>query len=72
VPSEEKIKLELVHDFFHVLVRVSALFFSIIKEKELAEKLFGIDYEYVEQIKTEDLLSDEENQEDKKRIYNFN
>tara|TARA_Y100000588_G_scaffold112523_1_gene123362 strand:+ start:11690 stop:12298 length:609 start_codon:yes stop_codon:yes gene_type:complete len=72
VTSEEKIELELVRDFFHVLVRVSALFFSIIKEKELAEKLFGIDYEYVEQIKTEDLLSEEENQKDKKRIYNFN
>tara|TARA_Y100001960_G_scaffold194919_1_gene204080 strand:- start:40593 stop:41201 length:609 start_codon:yes stop_codon:yes gene_type:complete len=72
VPSEEKIEIDLVHDFFDVLVRVSALFFSIIKEKELAEKLFGIDYEYVEQIKTEDLLSEEENQKDKKRIYNFN
>jgi hypothetical protein len=72
VPSEEKIKLELVHDFFHVLVRVTALFFSIVKEKELAEKLFGIDYEYVEQINTEDLLSEKESQEDKKRIYNFN
>lgn len=72
VLGEEKIKLELVHHFFNVLVRVSALFFSIIKERELAEKLFGIDYEYVEQINTEDLLSEKENQENKKRIYNFN